>query len=308
MTLNSSDLKAKLSSLEYEVTQHCATEPAFNNKYWDSKELGLYVDKISGVPLFVSLKKFDSGSGWPSFTEAIASSSIVKTRDISVGMERIELKSKNSKAHLGHLFNDGPKLEGGLRYCINSASLNFIKYDDLKKDFYEPYLYLFENINTESIVLSGGCFWGMEELFRKIEGVLYTKVGYSGGFMDNPNYEKVKTGKTGHAESILINFDTKKTNLENILNYFFTIHDPTTHDRQGNDIGTQYRSEIFYTSDSQKNIIDAIIKKIENLKVWKKPLATAVEQLNRFYDAEEYHQKYLEKNPGGYTCHFERKF
>lgn len=306
--MNSSDVKTKLTELEYEVTQQCGTEPAFNNKYWNNKETGLYLDKISGVPLFLSFHKFDSGSGWPSFTKTINDDNILKTRDLSRGRDRTELKTKNSKSHLGHVFDDGPKEEGGLRYCINSASLNFVNKDNLINEHYEPYKYLFDKNGSESIVLAGGCFWGMEELFRKLEGVLYTKVGYSGGVFINPTYEKVKTGITGHAESILVTFDTKKTSLEKILNYFFTIHDPTTINRQGNDIGTQYRSSIFYTSNSQKNIIDAVIKKIETSNIWKKPLATISEQANRFYDAEAYHQKYLLENPGGYTCHFERKF
>jgi len=158
----------------------------------------------------------------------------------------------------------------------------------------------------EEIVLAGGCFWGIQDLFRKQVGVIETDVGYAGGDASQAKYEFVKTGSTGHAEALRVRFDTSKTNLENILKYFFKIHDPTTLDRQGNDIGTQYRSAIFYSDDRQKDIASYVIEKLEQENIWKKKIVTQLEKLESYTLAEDYHQDYLQKNPRGYTCHFER--
>ncbi len=158
----------------------------------------------------------------------------------------------------------------------------------------------------EKAILAGGCFWGVEELFRNLDGVIETKVGYTGGLTDNPDYQTVKTGLTGHAESILIVFDESKISYEKILKFFFTIHDPTQLNRQQNDIGSQYRSEIFYLNDKQKEIAQKIIKQADASKVFKKPVITALSKAGKFYEAEDYHQDYLQKNPNGYTCHHVR--
>jgi len=163
-------------------------------------------------------------------------------------------------------------------------------------------------LRMEKITLAGGCFWGVEELFRKLPGVIMTEVGYAGGHTAAPTYNDVKTGSTGHAEVIQVTYDPGKTSLAGILTYFFKIHDPTTPNRQGNDIGSQYRSEIFCASENQKNIALEVIKDIEDKNYWDKPVVTKVSLLEAFYSAEDFHQDYLQKNPGGYTCHFERKF
>ncbi|HMO16984.1 MAG TPA: peptide-methionine (S)-S-oxide reductase MsrA [Oligoflexia bacterium] len=156
------------------------------------------------------------------------------------------------------------------------------------------------------IVLAGGCFWGMEELFRKYPGVLETEVGYAGGDEKFALYEFVKTGNTGHAEAIRVVYDSSITSLEQILKYFFKIHDPTTLNRQGNDIGTQYRSAIFYSSEDEKILAKNVIDSIDSKKLLKGNIKTSLEPLTTFTPAEEYHQDYLQKNPRGYTCHFER--
>jgi peptide-methionine (S)-S-oxide reductase len=161
--------------------------------------------------------------------------------------------------------------------------------------------------STEVAILAGGCFWGVEELFRAQLGVLDTEVGYTGGSLPRPTYEDVKKGTTGHAEAIRVVFDPKITSFENILGYFFKIHDPTTLNKQGNDVGSQYRSAIFYSSPSQKTIAEKLIEKINSKKVWGRPIVTQIEKAGTFYPAEGYHQDYLQKNPNGYTCHFERK-
>ena len=160
--------------------------------------------------------------------------------------------------------------------------------------------------STETAVLAGGCFWGMQDILRKIPGVVKTEVGYTGGLTENPRYEEVKTGKTGHAESIQIEFEPSKISYEEILRYFFKMHDPTTLNRQGNDVGSQYRSSIFYLSDSQKMIAEKIKKEVNESGKWPRPVVTEITPALRFYSAEAYHQDYLVKHPGGYTCHYLR--
>lgn len=160
--------------------------------------------------------------------------------------------------------------------------------------------------STESIILAGGCFWGVEELIRQVPGVVETEVGYTGGKLENPTYEHVKTGKTGHAEAVRIAFDADILSLERLLQLFFQLHDPTTLNRQGNDVGTQYRSAIFYADDRQKEVAQNAIGRIEGSGRWGRPITTSVEPLTKFYSAETYHQDYLQKNPDGYNCHYWR--
>jgi methionine-S-sulfoxide reductase len=152
--------------------------------------------------------------------------------------------------------------------------------------------------------LAGGCFWGVEELLRKIPGITETEVGYTGGNTPNPIYEDVKTGTSGHAEAIKITFDPNVIAYSQLLNLFFKLHDPTTLNRQGNDIGTQYRSAIFYQDEAERAEAEATIADISGY--WKTPVTTSLEPFNKFYSAESYHQDYLQKNPGGYTCHYWR--
>ena len=159
----------------------------------------------------------------------------------------------------------------------------------------------------EKAILAGGCFWGMEELIKSEKGVVETFVGYTGGDVANPNYEIVKTGLSGHAESIEITFDPTKTSYEKILKFFFTIHDPTQLNRQQNDVGSQYRSEIFYLNDGQKNIAQKVVDEANASGVFKKAVATKITKATKFYSAEEYHQNYLQKHPFGYTCHHVRE-
>ncbi len=163
-------------------------------------------------------------------------------------------------------------------------------------------------MSTENIkiTLAGGCFWGVEELFRKQPGVLKTEVGYSGGHTENPRYETVKTGQTGHAECIEITFDPNLTNYENIFHFFFSIHDPTTLNRQGNDRGSQYRSAIFFRTENEKLAAEKVIQEVQLQKRWPQTIVTELIPFKAFYSAESYHQEYLKKNPGGYTCHFQR--
>jgi peptide-methionine (S)-S-oxide reductase len=156
------------------------------------------------------------------------------------------------------------------------------------------------------VIVGGGCFWGLEDLLRNLDGVTSTKVGYSGGDFENPRYADIRTGKTGHVEAVRVEYDEDKISLKEILHYFFKIHDPTTKNRQGNDVGTSYRSAVFYRDDAQKAIIENVIEEVNEIGRFENAVVTTVALEKEFYDAEEYHQNYLQKNPNGYSCHFER--
>jgi len=158
----------------------------------------------------------------------------------------------------------------------------------------------------ETAILAGGCFWGMEDILRKAPGVLSTRVGYTGGHTDQATYNDVKTGRTGHAEAIEVVFDPSQTSYSAILELFFKMHDPTTLNRQGNDIGSQYRSAIFVLSDEQRKTAEVAKIKAGASGLWKKPIVTEIVAAGPFFEAESYHQDYLEKNPGGYNCHYIR--
>jgi len=305
------ELKSKLTPRQYEVTQHDATEPPFQNEFWNHKEEGIYVDIVTGEPLFSSLDKYDSGCGWPSFTRPISKEGVTYKADYKHGMTRTEVRSSAGSSHLGHVFDDGPGPDKK-RYCINSAALRFVPVSRLEAEGYGEYLGQFKKSekqmvsSKETATLAGGCFWGMEEIIREIPGVLETVVGYTGGSVPNATYDVVKQGASGHAEAVQITFDPAKISYQELLAWFFRMHDPTTANRQGNDVGTQYRSAIFFHSDEQKKVAEEVIEKVNASGKWERPVATKLERAAEFYKAEEYHQDYLQKNPGGYSCHYLR--
>jgi peptide methionine sulfoxide reductase msrA/msrB len=304
------ELEQKLTPEQLEVTQSCGTEPPFRNAYWNNHEPGIYVDIVSGEPLFSSLDKFDSGTGWPSFTKPLEPN-IVEKADVSHGMVRTEVRSKHADSHLGHVFPDGPSDRGGVRYCINSASLRFVPASELEAEGYGRYAQLFSATTTpaptEVAILAGGCFWGMEDILRSIPGVIDTEAGYTGGWLENPRYDDTHDSKSGHAEAVRVVFDPAKLSYEDLLEkWFFRMHDPTTLNRQGNDIGTQYRSAIFYASEEQRKTAEAVKSRVQASGKWKNPIVTEVVAATKWYPAESYHQDYLLKHPNGYTCHFMR--
>jgi peptide methionine sulfoxide reductase msrA/msrB len=302
------ELKKKLTKLQYEVTQDSGTEAPFRNEYWNNHADGIYVDVVSGEPLFSSLDKFESGTGWPSFTRPLAPENVVTKSDRKFFMVRTEVRSRHADSHLGHVFDDGPA-STGLRYCMNSASMRFIPADKLEAEGYGEYKQLFDKKDpaahtgqTATATLAGGCFWGVEELIRKLPGVLDTEVGYTGGSVKNATYENHE----GHAEAIKITFDPAKIKYEDILEFFFKMHDPTTLNRQGNDVGSSYRSAIFVHDEAQREAAERVKAKVEKSGAWKRPVVTEIVPAKEWWSAEDYHQDYLQKNPNGYTCHYVR--
>lgn len=159
----------------------------------------------------------------------------------------------------------------------------------------------------ETALLAGGCFWGMEDILRTVPGVVETEAVYTGGTTSNPTYESMHDGTTGHAETVRVVFDPAKLSYADLLEkWFFRMHDPTTLNRQGNDVGSQYRSAIFVTSPQQRKIAEEVKARVDRSGKWKKPIVTEIVDAGPVTRAEEYHQDYLQKNPGGYTCHYLR--
>ena len=318
------EIKGKLTPEQFEVTQACGTEPPFHNAYWDNHKPGIYVDIVTGEPLFSSTDKFDSGTGWPSFTKPVEPNRVAEKSDNNYGMRRTEVRSQGADSHLGHVFADGanPRHQ---RYCINTASLRFNPAEKLEAEGYGAYLALFPQLAAaqakpadakgqtdakparETAILAGGCFWGMEELLRKIPGVVEIDVGYTGGKTAHPTYNHVHEGTTGHAEAVRVVFDPSKLTYADLLDkWFFRMHDPTTKNRQGNDVGSQYRSAIFVTSPVQRKIAEEAKARATKSGRWKNPVVTEIVDAGTWTPAESYHQDYLQKNPGGYSCHYMR--
>ncbi|WP_290831722.1 bifunctional methionine sulfoxide reductase B/A protein [Flavobacterium sp.] len=281
--------KKILSPDLYAVAREADTERAFTGTMWKSETKGTYYCATCGNKLFKSDQKFVSSCGWPSFFEQNNKESITFKDDNSYGMRRIEALCGRCDSHLGHLFDDGPE-PTGKRYCMNAISLDFV-----------PDGVVSTSGDFETIVIGGGCFWCVEAVYQNLDGVKSVYSGYAGGTVENPSYEEVCTGRTGAAEVVEITYDKTKTNLDEIFKVFFTVHDPTTLNRQGADVGTQYRSAIFYKNENEKKVAQDLIKEL-NSEVFSNKIVTTLEPLKKFYKAEEYHQGYYENNKNKPYC------
>ncbi len=279
------DWKQKLSPEQYYILREKGTEKPFTGKWLLNKEKGVYKCAGCGEALFTDDMKFDSHCGWPSFDKEIAGGKIKQTVDNSLGRTRIEITCANCGGHLGHIFDDGPT-ETGQRYCVNSLALEFVP----------------EDKKTEEITLGGGCFWCIEAVFDDLKGVISAESGYSGGTTENPTYKEVCTRNTAHAEVVNITYNPNEISLEEILEVFFSVHNPTQLNRQGEDIGTQYRSAIFYHNQKQKEIAENVIASLEKEKVFSDKIVTEITEFKKFYKAENYHQQYFELNQSQPYC------
>ena len=302
--IHKSDLgwKVLLTPLQFKVMRENGTEPAFSGTYNNHYEPGIYVCAGCGTPLFSSKTKYDHGTGWPSFFAPLDEKNLEFRTDQSFLMTRTEVRCAVCGAHLGHVFEDGPA-PAYEHYCINSAALGFTpaaqEADAGAKGPSTAAKDTKASPRTETGTFAAGCFWGIESKFSHLKGVLATQVGYSGGMTNNPSYEQVCTDRTGHAESVQVKFDPAVVSYERLVKFFFSIHDPTQVDRQGPDVGTQYRSVIFYRDQAQKESAQKVMDELKASGRFKRPIATGLVPAAEFFPAEEYHQKYYEKNKIG---------
>ncbi|API87785.1 bifunctional methionine sulfoxide reductase B/A protein [Francisella uliginis] len=281
-------LKTKsLTPKEYEVIINKDTEQPFTGRYNDLDEKGVYICRNCGTPLFKADSKFISTCGWPSYDIHIDNN--VKELPDADG-RRTEILCNTCEGHLGHIFHGEGYTKLNTRYCVNSASVDFIASENFGE--------------TEEIIVAAGCFWGVEYYMKKLDGVLFAESGYCGGDQPYPNYKDVCNGDTGYLEVVRIIFDKTKLSLENLLKYFFEIHDFQQTDGQGPDIGEQYKSAIFYYEDDQKQIAESIKDSLIN-KGYK--VATEIKEMSSFYVAEDYHLDYYMKQGSLPYCHTRRK-
>jgi len=288
--------KSALTPEQFDVMRKCGTERPFTGKYNDFWEEGEYVCAGCGTPLFRSEVKYEHGTGWPSFTTPVEEKNIEYRDDYSLLTKRIEVRCANCGAHLGHVFDDGPA-PTFLHYCVNSASLDFKPEAVVKASGPGEAAAAV----TEVATFAAGCFWGVEYKLGKLAGVVSTVVGYTGGRTVKPSYEEVCSDRTGHAEAVQVTFDPARVSYADLVRHFFSIHDPTQVDRQGPDRGSQYRSAIFYHSETQKEAAQKVMDELGSSGKFKKRLATELSPAAAFYKAEEYHQKYFEKH--GVVCY-----
>ncbi len=274
----------KLTAGEEQVIVNKGTERPFSGRFDNFNEPGVYVCRRCGAALYRSADKFDAGCGWPSFDSELPGA--VKHQPDADG-KRTEILCAHCGAHLGHVFSGEKLTPRDTRHCVNSISMDFVPQADVAK-------------RLERAVFAGGCFWGVQYFLQQATGVLQTAVGYTGGSIKNPNYEDVCGHQTGHAEAVEVFYDPLQTSFEKLARFFFEIHDPTQVDRQGPDVGDQYRSEIFYVNDEQKRTAAKLIGELQK-KGW--TVATRLAPLADFWPAEPAHQDYYLKSGKQPYCH-----
>jgi len=269
-----------LTPEEEKVILYKGTEPPFSGKFCDHKAPGLYLCKRCGAALFRSEDKFDSGSGWPSFDDEIPGA---VGRIPDPDGKRIEIQCARCGAHLGHVFEGEHLTPEDRRYCVNSLSLDFIPAD-----------------RVGSAIFAGGCFWGVEYHFEQVEGVLAAISGYTGGHLPAPTYRQVCSHGTGHAEAVEVLYDKLQTDFEHLARLFFEIHDPTQFNRQGPDVGEQYRSAIFYLDEEQKRTAEKLVAELRSKGF---DVVTLLSPATIFWPAEDYHQNYYQRRGSTPYCH-----
>jgi len=294
-----SEWKEALGPERFSVMRACGTEPPFTGKYDLHFEKGEYLCAACGTPLFSSASKYDHGTGWPSFSAAIDPRRLELLEDRTLAVPRIEVRCAACGSHLGHLFDDGPGPSSD-HYCLNSVALGFKPQDrslgSAAEARPETGPASRNKVLTETATFAAGCFWGVEYKFSHLKGVTATAVGYAGGETRDPSYEQVCTGRTGHAEAVRLEFDPSLISYEDLVRVFFSLHDPTQVDRQGPDVGPQYRSVIFFHSQAQREAARKVMDELQASGRYLRPIVTALVPASDFYPAEEYHQKYYDKN------------
>jgi peptide methionine sulfoxide reductase msrA/msrB len=280
-----------LNSEEKRVIVNKGTEMPYIGEYDKHYDQGIYLCKQCDTPLFASDDKFDSGCGWPAFDNAIEGA--VKEITDSDGI-RTEIICANCGGHLGHVFKGEEFTETNTRHCVNSISMNFTPTKIINED----------STIYETAIFAAGCFWGVEHHLKLAPGIISTDVGYTGGLKKDPTYKEICYSNTGHAEAVKVVFDPNITSYQEICKLFFEIHDPEQLNRQGPDVGDQYRSEIFYFSEKQKATAVKLIDILNN-KGYK--VVTKLTSASKFYKAENYHQDYYDKTGSNPYCHIYKK-
>lgn len=274
---------ASLPEIVLAVVQDKGTEKPFSGEFDQFGNAGTYLCRQCGLALFRSSSKFHSGCGWPSFDEELTGA--VEHLPDTDG-RRVEILCSRCRAHLGHVFHGEKFTAKNTRHCVNSLSLDFVSDLNVK--------------DTAEAIFAAGCFWGVEYYFKQLPGVLRVQSGYTGGSKAHPGYNDVCSGSTGHYEAVRVIYDPSIVDYKKLTQYFFEIHDGTQNNGQGPDIGSQYKSAIFYYDDSQKKIAEEVIQQLEKMQYH---IATKILPVAVFWPAEDYHQDYYEKNHKQPYCH-----
>jgi peptide methionine sulfoxide reductase msrA/msrB len=280
----------KLTEEEQRIILQKGTEYPNTGEYTHNKSEGTYICRQCNNPLYISADKFESNCGWPSFDDEIKGA---VTRIADADGRRTEIVCNNCQGHLGHVFLGEGFTDKDTRHCVNSISMVFVNKDEqLPKT-------IIKNSNTSSLdtaTLGAGCFWCVEAIFQQLKGVESVESGYAGGNIKNPTYKMVCEGGTGSVEVAQIVFNPEVISYEKLIDIFFHTHNPTTLNKQGNDVGDQYRSVIYYHNQEQKETATEVLRNTDQSDLWNDPIVTTIEEINNYSVAEDYHQNYFNDN------------